>query len=241
MEVQKPKKNKGSIATGLIILAIGVVALLVKMGVDIPSWVWSWKMILIVIGLAIGFENRFSNPSSYVLIAIGGIFIIDDIFNIPINLIEYFWPLLIIFIGITLVVQALRRKSKASNWELVSGTPISKSEESMEVVSIFNGLKREVRSQHFRGGEAFTLFGNTDLNFMPAKLAEPAATVEITVIFGSNKVIVPAHWEVRSEISSIFASVEDKRAHYHNKDESQSQVLILRGTVLFGALEVHSY
>jgi hypothetical protein len=63
-------KNK-SVYTGIVILVIGLIWLLRRMGVYLPYWIFSWETLLIAIGLIIGIDNKFRNPASYILIAIG--------------------------------------------------------------------------------------------------------------------------------------------------------------------------
>jgi len=53
------------------------------------------------------------------------------------------------------------------------------------------------------------------------------------------KIIVPAHWEVRSEVTAMFAGFEDKRQQpaITNPDK----VLILDGTSIFGGIELKNF
>ncbi len=43
---------------GLILLAVGAVLLLNTLGVNLPYWLISWQVGLIVIGLALGFRQQ---------------------------------------------------------------------------------------------------------------------------------------------------------------------------------------
>ena len=56
---------------------------------------------------------------------------------------------------------------------------------------------------------------------------------------GGTKIIVPAHWEVRSEITAIFAGFEDKRQQ--PAALNPQKVLILEGTSIFGGIELKNY
>ena len=64
--------------------------------------------------------------------------------------------------------------------------------------------------------------------------------LEITTIFGGTKLIVPANWEVKSEAVTIFGGLEDKRS-IQPGDPTQEKILVLRGTVLFGGIEIKSF
>lgn len=234
MSEQMPKKgrSKKAIITGSAILIVGIIWLLRKAGVYIPHYLFGWEMILILIGLAIGIDNKFRNPASYVLIAIGSIFLIDDVFDIPFHVMEYFWPLLVIFIGLMVLIRPNRRSSVTG---AESGGPFDK----LDLVSIFNGTKRNVQTKQFKGGETVTIFGGTELNLLQADMEEPVV-LETTTIFGGTKLIVPRDWEVRTEATAIFGGVEDKRVSAVEV-VSQERVLIITGTVIFGGVDIVSY
>jgi hypothetical protein len=58
-------------------------------------------------------------------------------------------------------------------------------------------------------------------------------------VFGGTKLIVPPHWDVKTELVTIFGGIEDKR-HIASKIDS-SKVLIIQGTTVFGGIEINSY
>jgi hypothetical protein len=64
--------------------------------------------------------------------------------------------------------------------------------------------------------------------------------LDLTQIFGGCKLIVPSHWEIKSELVNIFGGVEDKRPT-QNINTDHSKVIILRGTSIFGGIEIRSY
>jgi len=227
-------KNK-SVYTGVVILIIGLVWLLRRMGVYLPYWVFSWETLLIAIGLIIGIDNKFRNPASYILIAIGSVFLIDDIFAINFNIFQYFWPLLVIGVGLTIIFQARFRGSRiAKSFQNVPG-----SGEQLDITSVFNGVKRNVDSKSFLGGEIVTIFGGTEINLMQADF-EGTINLDSTVVFGGLKLIVPKNWEIRTEVTSIFGGVDDKRQSAVNV-LPDDKVLVITGTVLFGGLDIVNY
>jgi hypothetical protein len=56
---------------------------------------------------------------------------------------------------------------------------------------------------------------------------------------GGTKIIVPAHWEVRSQVTAVFAGFEDKRQQ--PAAINQEKILILEGTSIFGGIELKNY
>jgi len=229
--MSKQQRNK-SIYVGVAVLGVGIVWFLRRMGVYLPSWVWSWEMLLITIGVAVGVDNKFRNPSSFILIGLGGLLLLDDIFYFDFSIWHYFWPLLVIIVGLVIIFQSRFRKEKFSSF---SGDASDK----LDSVSIFNGVKRSVNSKNFVGGEVVTIFGGTELNLMNADF-EGTAQLEMTVLFGGAKLFVPKNWEVRPEVTSIFGGVDDKR-HSTIEVMPDNKILYLSGTVVFGGLEIVNY
>ena len=243
----KNKRGNSALYTGLFIVLLGVVWLLSKAGVSLPGWVFSWQMILIIIGVGIGVGNNFRNAASWILIGIGAIFLINDIYFIPFEVRQYFWPVLVIAIGLVIIFKP------KSNWRKkihkdADGNPsvgVGSSgrsygrDEVLDIVSVFNGLKRTVTSKVFKGGESVTVFGGTELNLLQADF-EKEAVLEVTVVFGGLKLIVPKNWDVRTEVTSVLAGVEDKRysAVQVLPDE---KTFVITGTVVFGGIEIASY
>lgn len=248
-EIKHRRSNK-AIFTGIVIIGLGVLWLLSKMDIIFPGWLLSWQMILIIIGVGIGIDNGFRNTASWILIAIGLFFLLDDLYFIPFDLREYFWPVLVIAIGLVI---ALRPRS-SRRWKNVQrqytqggdddgdpGNPgtYSYDNNKLDCVSIFNGLKRTVLSKHFSGGETVSVFGGTEINLMQADM-DKMAHLDVTVVFGGLKLIVPQNWEVRTEMTSILGGVEDKRFSAV-KVVPDEKVLVITGAVIFGGVNIVSY
>lgn len=205
-------------------------------------------MILIAIGIGIGVGNNFKNAASWILIGIGTIFLINDIYYIPFEVRQYFWPVLVIAIGLVIVLKPKSRWAKKKSAgddagdtqvEVGSGSGTFGRNDVLDVVSIFNGLKRTVMSKNFKGGESVTVFGGSEINLLQADF-DKEAILDVTVVFGGLKLIVPKNWEVRTEVTSILAGVEDKRysAVQVLPDE---KTFVITGTVVFGGIDIVSY
>lgn len=248
-EFQRKRSRKG-IVTGLVIIAIGVVMLLRRMDIYLPDWVLSWEMFLIVIGLAIGINSEFRRPASWILMLIGTVFLINDIYYIPVNIRDFIWPVMIIAVGLIILLRPRRnryfKESDAQGeigdrWKdrrYSKGYEYDKAN-TIDTVSIFNGLKKIVLSKNFKGGETVNVFGGTEINLLQADF-EGTVTLDAVVVFGGLKLIVPPNWEVRTNVTSILGGVEDKR-HTAVEVVPDDKVLILTGTVLFGGLDIVSY
>jgi hypothetical protein len=108
----------------------------------------------------------------------------------------------------------------------------------VEAVTVFGNIKKRVYSKNFKGGDVVSIFGGAEINLTQADF-NGAISIEMTQIFSGAKLIIPPHWQIRSEMIAIFGGIEDKRpprAHY-----DENKVLILNGTTFFGGLEIKSY
>jgi hypothetical protein len=112
-------------------------------------------------------------------------------------------------------------------------------EDMLDSVSIFGGVKKVVTSKNFKGGDIVCFMGGAEINLSQADIQGPA-TIELFQAFGGTKLVVPPHWEVKSEAIAIFAGIEDKRPPQPGVFDP-TKVLILKGTTIFGGIEIKSY
>ena len=97
----------GRIAGGLILVAVGAFLLLRNMGLFLPDWLFSWPIILILVGVYSGFKHNFRNNSWLILIAVGAFFLVDR-FIPSLSLEPLFWPLVIIGLGVAFILRPRR-------------------------------------------------------------------------------------------------------------------------------------
>src|SRR5678816_2244285 len=86
--------------SGLVLLTIGGLLLAQKMGAPLPSWLFTWQVLLIGIGLFIGIRKRFSDFSWLVPVIIGSIFLVADYYP-EFELRRYTLPIILILIGLS--------------------------------------------------------------------------------------------------------------------------------------------
>ena len=104
---------------------------------------------------------------------------------------------------------------------------------------IFSGVNRKLMTKDFQGGKATVIFGGLDLDLTQVDFTG-VVTLDLEVGFGGVKLLVPPHWDVRTEVSNIAAGLEDKRM-FREGGVDTSKVLILKGTLLFSGLEIKSF
>jgi len=104
---------------------------------------------------------------------------------------------------------------------------------------IFSGVNRKLMTKNFQGGKATVIFGGLDLDLTQVDFTG-VITLDLEVGFGGVKLIIPPHWDVRTEVSNIAAGLEDKRM-FREGGVDTNKVLILKGTLLFSGLEIKSF
>jgi predicted membrane protein len=235
--------------TGMILLIVGAALFAEKSGAEFPGWFFHWPMLLILIGVITGIKHRFRDLSWLVFMAVGGVFLVDDI--IPDwDIKPYFWPLMLIGVGLLFILRPKKRwHTGRRNWDGIGTTNIPPTtgfepepvpgEDMVESVSIFGSVKKVVTSKNFKGGEIICIMGGAEYNLSQADFTGPI-TIEIVQVFGGTKLIVPPHWEIRSEAVAIFAGSEDKRPVQPGTFDP-SKILILKGVSIFGGIEIKSY
>ncbi len=245
------RSRNSHIWTGVFILIIGAAALVKASVTDLPDWVFSWKMFLIVLGFFIGLKHGFRGGAWFILMLVGGVFLYTDIYP-DVNIRRYIWPVALIAVGAFLILRPRGRnrwltqdgqKKSPDNSGIAEATIVDESHDSKEdyidSTSIFGGAKKNIISKNFRGGDLVNIFGGTELDLSRADFTG-TAVLELTTIFGGTKLIVPSNWTIRSEAVTIFGGLEDKRNAQMISD-SPEKVLVLRGTILFGGIEIKSY
>ena len=229
--------------TGVFIVLIGIAALVRVSNPDLPAWVLSWKTFLIALGLFIGIKHRFNGGAWFILILVGGGFLIGDLYpDIPVR--RYVWPVILIVVGAFMILRP-RRKWSQSPDDDAGGDPLQSDgqaytkDDFVDSTTIFGGLKKIIISKNFKGGDIVNVFGGSELDLTQADM-NGEAVLEITTIFGGTKLVVPSNWDIKSEAVMIFGGIEDKRK-MTTMPEAPGKVLVLKGTVIFGGIDIKSF
>ncbi len=244
------RSGHGHVWTGIFILLIGVAAFIRVAVPDLPPLLFSWQSFLIALGLFIGLKHGFRGGAWFILILVGTGFLLRDIYP-DLAIRRYIWPMVFIVIGGLLILRPRKRNwtfggpDEKKNMTAGQGATILDEDETwsdddfVDATSIFGGAKRNILSKDFKGGDIVNIFGGTEINLSQADFKEKAV-IEITTVFGGTKLIVPSNWEVKSEAVTIFGGMEDKRS-VTAPSEMPPKVLVLKGTVIFGGIDIRSF
>ena len=211
--------------TGLALVAAGIIYFLDRNGnIYLNFDFFGWELILILIGIFVGERSNFAGFSWLILIGIGVYFKLDEFFP-NYNLRLYYGPLAFILLGAYFLFVPKFHSRKARN--------IRNSRETIE-----RGLASDnaLADDYI---DVVSIFGGTELNLMQSDF-EGSVKLELTQIFGGCTLIIPPHWYLKTEFVNIFGGVEDNRPT-HNVSVDTNKVLLLKGTSVFGGIEIKSY
>lgn len=227
-------QQRGKMAAGLMLVTAGGLWLAGEMGANIPHWVFSWEMLLIAIGICIGIQTMFKGSWWFVPVIIGIGFLADEIYP-EINFSPFVWPVLIIIIGLLFIFKPRKKWGTCRNWKDEDPT----GENLIDSTTVFGGVKKNIISKDFKGGEIVCIFGGAEIDLSQADIKDKAI-LEITQVFGGTKLIIPSNWTVQHEASAVLGGIEEKRKG-ENTTADRNKVLILRGTTVFGGIDIRSY
>lgn len=242
-------KNSGRSWSGFIIVIIGFAFLLNNMGLNIPRWIFSWSNFLIALGVFIGVRRNFKGIAWLILILIGAYNTLGNIPGLDLDLSKYALGIGLVIVGGFLIFRpkdtlAFRKKRKDKNkadfdFDEASGKKTVNNNDVIDVMAVFGGSNQTVYSKNFQGGDITAVFGGADIVMTQADFPE-TVSLDVTAVFGGIKLIVPQNWAIKSNVTALFGSVEDKRSHVMPVAEMK-KILILDGTALFGGIEIKSF
>jgi len=225
------RHHQGRIFWGIVLVVIGGLLLLDQMdkldfGEIIGRW---WPAIFILIGLAIliGKESRQAGSGIF-FILFGAFFLLMRLEILGRTVWHYFWPLLIIGLGLWLLVRPARGPSRKNIADLPSG--------GLRLSAVLTGLDRRVEAQDFRGGRAEAILGALDLDLTRAGLAGGEATLELSVVMGGMDVRVPREWLVVLHATPVLGGVDDLTKPA--PEAERKGVLHVKASAVLGGIDI---
>ena len=238
---QAQQRNSSAII-GLFIILFGILLLINNLvpGFYFLNRLFSWPVILIVIGVVIGHKSRYENPISYILIGIGVFFLVLRLFSVYLNA-AIFWPVILIAIGFTLIINQTKRsrKNRFLQDSLSNNPSWDKRVIDDESTSIKNhdvnedGVTNEEEKESNQNSETedpesnFTKKDTKSQSNFNSNLRDDY--VDSSSIFGSNKINVVSRNFKGGNILNIFAGTEINFMHADINDSVSLEVIQLFG------------
>ncbi len=225
------------IGIGVVLITLGFILVIERTGF-LPSYIeniiFSWQMLLIAIGFVMTLSTGNKGPGLIVM-AVGGFFILPEMFNIPFRTYRLFWPAIFIIAGVIVLTNS--RWLRSENWRSRSQS----SSDYIDIVHILGGGERVISSDNFRGGKVSSIFGGGEIDLTRSSLAQGESVLEIACVFGGVSLVVPSDWNVVIEITPILGGFSDTRKLIPGQPLDSSKTLIIKGAVIFGGGEIKSY
>jgi predicted membrane protein len=252
MRSKTNKHSRGSSLIGIIIIAIGLIWLLNNLDFfdfHINEW---WPLILIIIGLIILANNHFADPGGWIMLLLGGAFLLTTNDILEWEQIWDYWPLILIIIGLSIIFPGHRFKKTSNHFNFhnenssdFSGffgkksqsTNKGEDKDNMSFSTAFSSLKKRINDKHWKGGSVSAVFSSMELDLRSAELHEKGAFLEISSVFSSAEIFIPQSWNVEIHPEAVLGSFENKCS---NKESSGSPRLVIKATAVFGSIEVRN-
>ncbi len=241
METNQTSVDRRAVA-GLLLIVAGALLLLDMSDLlpfNLRYYIISWKTLLIGIGLII-ISNRENRTTGMILIGLGVFFWLPELLDYRVRLSTIFWPGLLIGIGLLMLSRRggddSQRKSHIFSGSNRQGV---NDEDTIDELAIFGGGNTRLTSKNFRGGKITAIFGGSDIDLKEASPSKEGCVVDVFTLFGGNKLIVSNDWQIKSEVVAIFGGFSDKRIV--TNERNPEKLMVVKGVVLFGGVEIKSY
>lgn len=224
-----------TLGIGIFIILLGLVFLLNQLNLipyHVADVIFSWPMIIIALGAynLLFTQNR---TFGFILLIVGGFFLLPEIFDLPYNFRRSFWPVLLILVGLFIIFRSgLIRKQ--GEFKIPEGGNMDYIDE----VNIFSGSEKRIAIKNFRGGKITSIFGGSEVDLTGSTLAEGTNVVEIFYMFGGSTFILPADWTVTNKVTSILGGFSEKGTIIATDNSTNTKTLIITGFVMFGGGEI---
>lgn len=230
-------QSNRTMGIGFLIILAGFAILFHRLGVlpeKIDSIIISWQMLLIFIGVwnLLFSKNRIAG---LILIAVGGFFLLPELFSLPYDFKRNFWPVLLIIIGVFILFKAF--PSKRREFPLLAE---GDQQEFIEEVNIFSGSEKNFAFPNFRGGRITSIFGGSEIDLSASHMSEGNHILEVFYVFGGSSITVPNDWVIINKVTSILGGFSDKRKVDSALASGPEKTLVIQGFVLLGGGEIKS-
>lgn len=231
-------ENNNKLIPGIFLLGVGGLMLAYKLGMPLPWWLFSFPMLLIVIGIFNGIRTNFKNPAWFILIIVGSVFLLDNISE-AYNFKKFLVPIILLSLGLFFILKPNGFKGMFNRYSESDSNSFISTDDGVSSINIFSGSKKNIFSKDFKGGETVNIMGGSELNLMQADI-QGKVIIESVNIMGGTKLILPSNWQLQSEVVSIFGGVDDKRMVNPNLITPE-KIIVLKGVNVFGGIDIKSY
>ena len=223
--------HRGRLLVGVVLVVLGLVFLLDRLGVASADRLFSafWPLLIIAAGVLQLAVTRRASPGPAIMIGIGIVLLAATLNLVPPSFWQLFWPLVLIAIGVLFLAGVVSR----------GGLRQADQRDDVNVLSVLGGQRLVGQSQQGRGGPVTSVFGGVTLDLRNANLAPEGAAIDAMSAFGGVEILVPEGWRVEMNGIPIFGGFEN-RTTGPATGVAEGRALHVRGTALFGSVVVRN-
>lgn len=227
--------SNGRVWIGSILIIVGALIFLKNFHFNILNInIFSWPVILLVIG-GIILVNHKDSFLGLGLVIIGGIGIFSNYFHISFRyILSEYWPFILIILGLYLIFRQTFSK-ETDDREFIESTDYF-----LDLFSIFSEKTKKIKTDNFLGGKTTSMFGELIVDLTDCKITSGTIAIDTLTLFGATEILIPADWQVIIKTTTVFGGFEDKRSRTYPTEDTNEQVVIIKGLVLFGGGEIKS-
>ncbi len=234
--------RRGAVALAVFVLLVGILNLLTRIyGWDVSFWSILWPSALLIFG-CVNLLRQFS--IFHLSCGLFGGYFLGSNFHIWgwDNIGDYIFPIMIVLLGISLLVDALHKPKKPrfhiSHDGKDSGNKtkshFSAREESFECSLSFGENTRYVQLPRLQSGDISCAFGELTVDLSGCETVADDCELEASCSFGQLILRIPRRFRVVPDTSTAFGALEWKG----QPDEAPAGTIRLDASVSFGSIEI---
>lgn len=260
---QKSKFSSATCFSGKLLIALlfilsGILLFARNMGWmtdELFSMIVSWHSLLIVLGIYSMIRRHYIG--GIILLLIGVYFLIGGLSWLPENSQAMVWPFALIIAGVLFFFKP-RRKGPWDDKQRMfrhhkewmqrgrcgqAGMNFTDEQQKYESEdgflrsdNTFGAARHVVLDELFKGGVVRTSCGGTTIDLRHTHIAPGETYIDLDCSWGGIEIYVPSDWKVVFKCNAFFGGCDDKR--WQNGNIDKERVLVIRGRLSFGGLEV---
>ena len=225
MSRRRPPIASFRLVAGLAVVAVGLLLVFDQLGYETARYLEYWPVGLIALGLVRALGRR---PQDWILalllVGVGSWILLYNLDYLQEEPWQYFWPLILLFLGGNLVYGALRPKHAGAA-----------ADSHASVYAVLSGTDRKIASEDFRGADVTAIMGGGTIDLRRAKIPSGHAEVRALAFWGGVEVRVPPDWRIEFGVLPILGGYDDETRQEPGPD---SPTLKISGSVIMGGLDI---
>jgi len=235
MEEKKLSIISPQFVLGLLIIAVGVVFMLDNLDIIYAAdYLRFWPALLIVWGLSKVIQSPGSPGKTvgWILMGIGAAMLLHRLDVIYFSIWDW-WPVVLIIIGLNFLRGSWMRRKNSSTFSMHdAGTD---NDSYIKNFVMMSGIKRNITSKEFRGGEITAFMGGCELDLRECDIKGEEAVIDVFAVWGGVEIRVPMGWAISVKAVPIMGGVDDKT---YPEKEGRNKRLVLTGNIVMGGVEI---